>query len=105
MYCWGNWKLLKRALSSPSNTGAGSVCWIHWKGLTATGAAAAVRIPVEADAAEWSVAHLPAGIFLQADSLRVDFKGAEDLLGKLFELAQTVGNDFQSFKALVERSA
>lgn len=68
-------------------------------------AAAAVRIPVEADAAERSVAHLPAGIFLQADSLRVDFKGAEDLLGKLFELAQTVGNDFQSFKALVERSA
>ena len=68
-------------------------------------AAAAVRIPVGAETAERSVARLPAGIVLQADSLRVDFRGAEDLLGKLYELAQTVGNDFESFKALVERPA
>ncbi len=43
-------------------------------------AAAAVRIPVEADAAERSVASLPPGICLQADSLRVDFHGAEDAI-------------------------
>ena len=68
-------------------------------------AAAAVRIPVEAEAAARSVASLPPGICLQADSLHVDFRGAEDLLGKLYALAQTVGNDFEAFQAVVERPA
>ena len=68
-------------------------------------AAAAVRIPVESDAEERSVAHLPAGIVLRPDSLHVDFRGAEDLLSKLYELSQAVGNDFDGFKALVERGA
>ena len=68
-------------------------------------AAAAVRIPVADEAAERTMASLPPGIFLQSDSLRVDFSGAEDLLGKLYELAQTVGNDFEAFRAVVERPA
>jgi len=68
-------------------------------------AAAAVHIPVEADAEERSVASLPPGIFLGADSLRVDFRGAEDLLSKLYTLAQAAGNDFEAFKALVEPAA
>jgi hypothetical protein len=68
-------------------------------------AAAAVRIPVEAEAEERSVYCLPAGIFLQAESLRVEFHGAEDLLSKLYELSQAVGNDFESFKAIVEPPA
>ena len=68
-------------------------------------AAAAVRIPVEAAAAEPSVAGLPEGICLQAGSLHVDFRGAEDLLRKLYELARAVSNDFEAFKALAERPA
>jgi hypothetical protein len=68
-------------------------------------AAAAVRISVSVDASERSVAHLPAGIVLQADSLQVSFRSAEDLLGKLYELAQTVGDDFEGFKTLVDRPA
>jgi len=68
-------------------------------------AAATVRIPVASEAAERSVASLPAGIFLKADGLRVEFRGAEDLLGKLYTLAQAAGNDFEAFKALVDRPA
>jgi hypothetical protein len=68
-------------------------------------AAAAVRIPVAADAEERSVARLPAGIVLQAESLHVAFHGAADLLSKLYELSQAVGNDFEAFKAIVERPA
>jgi len=68
-------------------------------------AAAAIRIPMVVEASERSVAHLPAGIVLQVDSLHVNFRSAEDLLGKLYELAQTVGNDFEAFKTLVDRPA
>jgi len=63
-------------------------------------AAAAVRIPVEAETAERSVASLPPRhFFLRADSWPADFRGAEDLLGKLFELAQNGDNDFEAFQA------
>jgi len=58
-------------------------------------AAAAVRISVASDAEEWSIARLPAGIVLQPDNLRVDFRGAADLLAKLYELSQAVGNDLK----------
>jgi len=68
-------------------------------------AAAAVRIPVPADAAERSVADLPQGICLEPGSLHVDFTGAEDLLAKLYGLARAAGNDFESFKLRVERAA
>jgi hypothetical protein len=65
--------------------------------------AAAVRIPVEDPTVERSVASLPAGICLQADNLRLDFRGAEDLLSKLYELARALADDFESFRAMVER--
>jgi len=68
-------------------------------------AAAAVRIAVEPDTAERTVDSLPSGVFLQPDSLRVDFHGAEDLLSKLYGLAQAAGNDFEGFKAVIERPA
>lgn len=68
-------------------------------------AAAAVRIPIEEPLVERSVAGLPDGICLQTDSLRLDFHGAEDLLTKLYELARAVADDFETFKALVERPA
>jgi hypothetical protein len=63
-------------------------------------AAAAVRIPVTAGG-EHSVACLPAEICLQADSLRVEFNGAQDLLAKLYELAQAVADDFDGFRGVV----
>jgi hypothetical protein len=65
-------------------------------------AAAAVHIPVEDPTVERSVASLPDGICLQADNLRLDFRGAEDLLSKLYELARAVADDFETFKAVVE---
>jgi len=68
-------------------------------------AAAAVRIPVIANPANHSVGSLPKGVILEADSLRVDFRGAEDLLSKLYEFTQAVGNDFEAFKALIQRPA
>ena len=67
-------------------------------------AAAAVRIPVLSDAAGHSVASLPEGIRLEAGSLRVDFDGAEDLLGKLFSVAQAAADDFEVFRAAVDGS-
>ena len=67
--------------------------------------AAAVRIPVEEPIGERRITSLPSGVCLQAGSLRVDFGGAEDLLVKLFELARAMGDDFDAFKALVERPA
>ena len=67
--------------------------------------AAAARIPVAPPDGECSVANLPAGISLQAGSLRIDFHGAEDLLRKLFELARAVSNDFEAFHTVVERPA
>ena len=67
--------------------------------------AAAVRIPVEDPEGERSITSLPPGICLQAGSLHVDFGGAEDLLVKLYELARAAGDDFESFRSLVERPA
>jgi len=64
--------------------------------------AAAVRIPVSADLAGRSVAALPAGICLQPGNLHVSFTGAEDLLAKLYGLAQAAGQDFALFKSRVE---
>jgi hypothetical protein len=68
-------------------------------------AAAAVRIPVPAGVAGRSVAGLPEGICLAPGSLHVNFTGAEDLLAKLYGLAQAAGNDFEDFKLRVEGSA
>ena len=64
-------------------------------------AAAAIRIPTEGDATDRSVACLPAGICLLPGSLQVDFRGAQDLLSKLFQLARALSDDFESFQALV----
>jgi len=68
-------------------------------------AAAAVRIAVEDPMLERSVASLPAGICLQPDSLHLSFHGAADLLSKLYELSRAVADDFEAFKALIERPA
>ena len=48
---------------------------------------------------------LPDGVALGPGRLTVEFEGAEDLLAKLYELAQTVAGDFEEFKAVVEDTA
>jgi hypothetical protein len=50
-------------------------------------AAARVILPVAGDANLRTMADLPPGVHLQPGSLKVEFGEAEDLLGKLFELA------------------
>ena len=64
-------------------------------------AAARVILPVTADVDRRSIADLPAGVQLQPGSLRVEFGAAEDLLAKLFELAQAAAHDFDGFRRMV----
>lgn len=65
-------------------------------------AAARVRIPVPGDVYNRKLADLSAGVALQPGHLHVEFSGAEELLGKLFELAQVASNDYDRFRATVE---
>ena len=66
--------------------------------------AAAVKIPLRPQA-PYRVEGLAKGIELQPGRLMVEFAGAEELLSKLYELAQTVAHDFERFKAAVEEPA
>lgn len=61
-------------------------------------AAASVRIPV----APVEAAALPNGVAFAGGRMTVEFAGAEDLLGKLYALAQAAARDFQAFRAAVE---
>ena len=61
--------------------------------------AAAVKIPLRPQA-RYQIATLPPDVDLQPGRLRV-----EDLLSKLFELAQSAANDFERFGAAVESTA
>ena len=61
-----------------------------------------VALPVEAARREPDLAALPAGIQLNAGSLSVRFEGAEDLLGKLYQLSQAAAHDFEAFRRAVE---
>ena len=63
--------------------------------------AAAITIP-ESLEESYQIDGLAEGIELRPGKLTVEFDGAEDLLSKLFELAQTVANDFERFRAVVE---
>ena len=65
-------------------------------------AAARVRIPVEPDVSRRKLDELSAGIALEAGRLHIEFAGAEDLLAKLYELAQAASNDFDRFRAAAE---
>jgi hypothetical protein len=65
-------------------------------------AAARVQIPVPADVCGRMLADLSTGVALEPGHLHVVFSGAEELLGKLYELAQVASNDFDRFRAAVE---
>ena len=71
--------------------------------------AANVKIPVEPDVLSARMANLPAGVVLQPGTLQVKFSDPEDLLRKMFRLAQAVSNDYEGFEGLtavsVQRTA
>jgi hypothetical protein len=64
--------------------------------------AARVRIPVPPDVCSRKLADLSPGVALDAGHLHIVFSDAEDLLGKLFELAQAASNDFDRFRTASE---
>ena len=68
-------------------------------------AAARVQIPVPADVYQRKLADLSAGVALERGHLHVEFSGVEELLGKLYELAQVASNDFDRFRTAVETAA
>lgn len=65
-------------------------------------AAARVQIPVPPDVYQRKLADLSDGVALEPGHLHVEFCGAEELLGKLYELAQVASNDFDRFRTAVE---
>jgi hypothetical protein len=64
-------------------------------------AAARVRLPVAATAYAGALCALPPGVCLQPGSLQVEFGEPEDLLAKLYQLAQAVAQDFDGFRRIV----
>jgi hypothetical protein len=64
--------------------------------------AARVQIPVLPGVYSGKLADLSTGVALEPGHLHVEFSGAEDLLGKLFELAQAAANDYDRFCAAAE---
>jgi hypothetical protein len=60
-----------------------------------------VILPVERDTGPRTMLDLPQGVHLQPGSLWVGFGEAEDLLAKLFELAQAAAHDFDGFRRMV----
>jgi hypothetical protein len=67
-------------------------------------AAAGVRVPVTVEDCSARPSQLPAGVKLERGRLAVEFAGAEDLMRKLFILAQAAVNDFEGFRAVAESS-
>ena len=65
-------------------------------------ATARVSIPVPPDVFNRKLKDLSPGLALEPGHLHVAFSGAEELLGKLYELAQVASNDFDRFRATVE---
>ena len=47
------------------------------------------------------IASLPPGVTLLPGTLSIDFATAEDLLAKLFALAQAISNDYAAFEAAI----
>ena len=59
-------------------------------------------MPVPPEVYNRKLKDLSAGVALEPGHRPVTFSGAEELLGKLYELAQVAGNDFERFRAAVE---
>ena len=65
----------------------------------------AVRIPVAAEVFGGSMRTLAPGVELRPGRLEIEFSGPEDLLRKLFGLAQAVANDYAGFEHLAGGAA
>jgi hypothetical protein len=61
-------------------------------------AGARVAIPVAAEVLGQRLPDLPAGVELGSGELRVQYESAEELLSKLFALAQAIANDYEGFE-------
>ena len=59
-----------------------------------------VRIEVSPEVFSARVAALPDAVHLQPGKLEVEFSGCEDLVGKLFTVAQAALNDFETFRRM-----
>ena len=64
-------------------------------------AAAGVKISVREEAS-LEIEGLPAGVDLKSGELSIEFETVDDLLSKLYELGQSIANDFERFKAMVD---
>jgi hypothetical protein len=67
-------------------------------------AAAGVAIPVAPEVFSQRISDLPQGVHLEPGRLTVEFAQPEQLLERLFALAQAIANDFERFQT-VARSA
>ena len=65
-------------------------------------AGARVAIPVEPEVLSQRLPDLPSGIGLSPGELHIQFRTSEELLSKLFALAQAIANDYEAFE---ERTA
>jgi len=61
-------------------------------------AGARVAIPVEPEVLSRRLPDLPAGIGLSPGALHIQFQSSEELLSKLFALAQAIANDYEAFE-------
>jgi len=59
---------------------------------------ARVAIPVEPEELSRRLPDLPAGIGLTRGALHIKFQTSEELLSKLFALAQAIANDYEAFE-------
>jgi|SRR5579871_6554580 len=61
-------------------------------------AGARVVIPVTQETLSQRMPDLPAGVGLTPGALHIQFETAEELLSKLFALAQAIANDYEAFE-------
>jgi hypothetical protein len=61
-------------------------------------AGARVAIPVEPDVMSQRWPDLPVGVGLSPGALHIQFQSSEELLSKLFALAQAIANDYEGFE-------
>jgi hypothetical protein len=66
-------------------------------------AGANVSIPIEKEDLDRKAPSFPPGIDLEAGRLTVAFATAEELVRKLYGLAQAAANDFEAFKSAAEK--
>ena len=59
-----------------------------------------IEVPLEALSSR--LASLPRGVSLYRRSLHIDFQSPEDLLRKLFTLAQAISNDYPAFEQALD---